>query len=203
MKRSYSLILMLLVCLAASQAWATGSINVGTISLQPNQAGQIVEFQLTVTNPTAVNSINGFEFNIQVGDGGADLGGSDLGPVITGINLVGGTIWATATSPTQANVVEFDLARQSSVDFATPIALTGTPIIARVEFSTLGIGPNSTAPLLLTGVAGSFDTKLFAGASEVPLTITNGFVTTVPEPASLAMVAVAAVALTARRRRVA
>jgi hypothetical protein len=161
-----------------SPALALPTISYGTagsITLFPNTAGQQVQFNIA----DGSTQIDGLEFNIQVGDGGAALGGTDVGPLITDIDLITGTIFASA-SPTQVDVVTFDLARQSTVDTTSTVGDSG--LLATVTFSTVGLSIGQFFDILLTGVAGSFDTTVFDGASTLTTVAPNGLIVIVPVP---------------------
>jgi hypothetical protein len=56
--------------------------------LAPNAAGQQVQIHVTGGEP-----VSGVDFFVQVGDGGATVGGTDTGPKITNVDLVTGTIF--------------------------------------------------------------------------------------------------------------
>jgi hypothetical protein len=78
----------LLVCTMGSAARAA-AVNAGTHVLAPNTPGQQVPILVTGTD-----SVSGIDFFVQVGDGGATVGGDDTGPRITQVDLVSGTIFA-------------------------------------------------------------------------------------------------------------
>jgi hypothetical protein len=83
---------VILACLFAfSDAAATraASVNVGTHFLAPNTSGQQVPILVTGGEP-----VSGVDLFVQVGDGGAAVGGDDTGPMITNLDLVTGTIFA-------------------------------------------------------------------------------------------------------------
>jgi len=140
---------------------------------------------------------DGLELDLQVGDGGVDIGGALTGPTMTAIDLTTNTIFS-ANGPNQANVVAFPLARQSTVDTATAVLANG--IIGRVTFDTTGIGLGNF-DLLLTGVAGAFDTTFFNGANALAATVPNGTIRVVPEPSSMAIIIAASAGLVFRRYR--
>ena len=192
-----------IACLAGGLALAPAAlgalvVSAGDVSLRPNMAGQAVQFFVTGSDAVA-----GLELDIQVGDGGSDLGGTNVGPTITSIDLITGTAFQV-DSAAQADVVTFPRARQSTVDIAGSVtADAGTGgLIATVVFDTTGQTPG-TYDLLLSGVAGSFSTQFFAqNGDPIQTTVTNGTVeiTPVPEPASLGLLAVGGLTLLRRRR---
>ncbi|WP_432799174.1 hypothetical protein [Poriferisphaera sp. WC338] len=165
----------------SSPCLAAPSIQYGvnqTINLLPNAADQEISFFISGITTPAI----GLEFDIQVGDGGIDLGGDNTGPVITHIDLISNTIFADG-SPTQTDVVTFDLARQSTIDVVSTVLEDG--LLATVTFSTVGMDSGSY-DLLLSGVAGSFNTDLFDSIGN-PLSITapNGTINVIPEPLAI------------------
>ena len=180
---------LLVLCLFATVASATPIINVGDHNLLPNTSGQVIEFSVS-----GGDLVIGLEFDIQVGDGGADIGGTDTGPVMTAIDLLSGTIFEGGT---QGDVVEFPLARQSTVDVEETVTANGP--IASVTFDTTGMF-TGTYDLLLSGVAGSFNTTFYDEAGNpISTDVTNGTIT-IPEPTSMALLAFGGLALIRRRR---
>ena len=165
------------------------AVNVGNVSLNADQAGQERTF-----NFTGSATVTDFEFDIQVGDGGTDLGGTASGPRITSIDLVGS---AFGSGGTQTNVISYALARQSILELASTTNLFDG-VLAKVTFDTTGMLDSSSQSLLLSGVAGSFSTSFYNNSVLVPLSIANGTLTVVPEPASLGLLGLG-VLLIARR----
>jgi hypothetical protein len=186
------LTVFVLICAKCSAAIVVTFGNGGTIDLLPNAAGQVVEFSVS-----GGDLFDGLELDLQVGDGGVDIGGVLTGPSMTAIDLTTNTIFS-ANGPNQANVVAFPLARQSTVDTATAVLANG--IIGRVTFDTTGIGLGNF-DLLLTGVAGAFDTTFFNGANALAATVPNGTIRVVPEPSSMAIIIAASAGLVFRRYR--
>lgn len=164
------------------------------IDLMADTAQQAIEFYVTGGDAT-----DGFEFDLQIGDGGAEVGGTDTGPVFGAIDLVTNTIWSAA-SPNQADVVDSPLAKQSTVDTASLVS--GSGLIGTVMFDTTGITSGEFA-FSLTGVAGSFNTKFFNGANEITTVAPNGRlrIVSVPEPGFLSLLATCGLGLGLRRRR--
>jgi hypothetical protein len=81
-----------LACVFATVAPATtqaATITAGVHTLLPNLPGQQV--QIFASGGEAVS---GIDFFVQVGDGGATVGGDDTRPTITSLDLVTGTIFA-------------------------------------------------------------------------------------------------------------
>lgn len=125
-------------------------IDVGSHTLQPNVAGQVIEFSASNTSLTTDFSFQGFEFNLQVGDGGAAAGGVSNGPRFTAVDLVTGT-------PFEGNSVgTYDASGSLQslhplLAFYGTLTLTGdavlrageTRLIARVTFDTTGLNAGS------------------------------------------------------------
>jgi hypothetical protein len=152
----------------------------GTIVLLPDLAEQKVEFHIT-----GETMIDGLELNLQIGDGGIELGGTDVGPIITGIDFVTGTIFE-GRSPKPQPVVDYPRAVQHTVDIASKVAASG--LLVTVTFNTEGVW-GGDMQLLLKGVAGAFDTTLFDGQDPVAVGIPQTtMIQVVPEPTTAALV---------------
>lgn len=160
-----------------------GSGGSTTIDLLPNTSNQTV--QLFATGVAGEGGTDVFEFNVQIGDGGVDLGGSDAGPVFGSIDLITGTVW-DGNGATQTDVVQFPLARQSVVDAATDVLADG--LIGTIEIDTTGIF-TGLVDFRVNGVAGSFDSTFFRDGVALDTTSTNGTlrIGAVPEPSTLFM----------------
>ena len=177
-----------------------GSLENGTrfIDLQPNMANQAVQF---FASGIAGVGVNGLELDLQIGDGGAALGGTDSMPTIGVIDLLSGTIFDS--SPTQADVVVTPLAIQSTVDQAAGVTADG--LIATVEFDTTGITAGNTA-VLLNNVAGDFNTSFFVNENVADADVPDGVIrignpNVVPEPTSTVLIAGLGLAGLVQRRR--
>ena len=70
------------------------------IDLEAETANQAVHF--FATGIVAESGADGLEFNVQVGDGGSFLGGTDTAPTITSNDIITGTVWESS-SPTQSD----------------------------------------------------------------------------------------------------
>ena len=193
-----------LLAACATAAHAAPTINVGSVTLTPNTAGQVVS--LYVTGDVGGNKVQGLNFDVSTGGGGVQFGGT-LAPAITSVNLKpAGGLFAgigdgqqNAGSSTQANFSTLAyLSGGSGATITIPAART---LLAQVTVSTVGFATGTYAFSLanvLPNGGGTYGTD-FAG---VPAAITNGTLTigTVPEPASLATAAVAGAVLARRRR---
>jgi hypothetical protein len=74
-------------CFIATLAGAA-AIDAGMHTLAPNMPGQQVRIHVT-----GGEAVSGIDFFVQIGDGGAAVGGSDTGPKITSVDLETGTIF--------------------------------------------------------------------------------------------------------------
>jgi hypothetical protein len=82
-----------LACLFATSFAApshAASISAGMHFLAPNMLGQQVQILVSGGQP-----VSGIDFFVQVGDGGAAGGGDDTAPIITSVDLLTGTIFAS------------------------------------------------------------------------------------------------------------
>jgi len=200
-------LLMAALLVAASAARADLVVTVGNHDLLPNTPGQVVQIFVTAQGGEAVS---GNQLRAQLGDGGPDVGGTDVGPVMTGDIIGPGTIFESnnvGVSDNSLGPLYVDLGTNTT---AGTIALSpGQNLWGTLIFDTTGFGPGFSMPLLLSGAAGG-DSDMF------PFHVTNfdpGFalliengsinIPIVPEPSSivLGMFAVAGFGAVAIRRR--
>ncbi|MFK7736659.1 MAG: PEP-CTERM sorting domain-containing protein [Pirellulaceae bacterium] len=165
------------------------------IDLLPNTPNQVV--QLFASGIADEGGVNGFELDIQIGDGGEDLGGSDVGPVFASVDLETGTVWDE--SSTQDDVQVFPLARQSTIE--GPSLLNTDGLIGSFTIDTTGFA-GTELEFRMTGVADVFDSTFFRGGDPISTTAPNGRIriSAVPEPGSLALLAFAPLWMLRRRR---
>ncbi len=182
----------------AAPASANLTISLGTIPLLPNTADQVI--------PVVVHggdAVEGVTFNVRIGDGLAPLPAP--APIITDLDILG-----TAKEPTifyADNTGQIDPDGpndpfpyyESRTTTTTPAAaaVAAEGLLARITVSTLGVSSGQW-DLILKDPAG-FDTT-FPGAT---VTIQQGRVEIVPEPATWIglAIALAAAPLWLRRRR--
>ncbi len=176
-----------LVCLCASfsclialsgSLQAALSINVGNTNLLPNTPGQAVE--LFVTGGDLVQGMNLYTL---ITDGFSVIPGSTMdGPNITGINLTSGTIFSGNNTGGMFTSSDQYWISQISTSTGTVSAngLIATLTVDTTGFN-LGSGPFS---LKLSGTPDG-DTDF----APIPITITNGQLSIIPEPSTWALAA--------------
>lgn len=192
---------------ASATAWAAPIpiINVGGHDLLSGGSPQT--FALYASGDVAVQGLN---FYIQIGDGGAANGGSGTKPIITNVDIVGParSSIGPATLFDGNNTGQFDISTTdllwavSTTTNSGTVATSDTRTLAFVTIDTAGTAVGETYPLLLSGVGGGVDTD-FAG---IGANITNGSIRIVPEPSTLALLASLVALLPAvvwRRKRLA
>lgn len=170
-------------------------INVGDFQLFPDTPGQEIEILVSGGDP-----VEGLNFNVQIGDGGVDLGGTTVGPSVADIDILTGTIFdgnhTGFVDPEAVAGVDFPLVeiRTTTTNMDT-VAADG--LLATLWIDTTDIH-SGVFPLIL-GDQLNMATN-FAG---LPATITDGTITIVPEPSSLVLAllgVIVAVGFAARRQ---
>jgi hypothetical protein len=186
----WALIFMACVGSVAAQP----SIMVGHWELDPQEADQEIEIWVAGGQP-----VEGVNFVIQVGDGGAPLGGSDLGPSIQHLDILTGTIFAgvnTGTSDLDGPNATYteDIAPmwegRSTTVIESQGAVAATGLLGVVTMDTTG-SPSGTWPLRM-GLGVMDGPTDFSG---VPADITEGSITIIPEPSTFVLLLVAAAGL--------
>lgn len=189
MSRKLSVTLLALAALAAAQVAQAASIVVGTHTLLPNTPGQVIDIV-----GTGGEALGGMNFYASVGDGGPDLGGADLLPLMSSVDIIGaGTIFgANNTGQIGGSFVTgsfgqdigpglYAAANTTTSSGSVPFA----GVIARLTIDTTGIqaGANDILiPLRVTwppgNPLGDAPTKvvLAANANEIVPDIVNGFI---------------------------
>ena len=142
--------------------------------------------------------VEGLNFNVQVADGGTDaaVGGSIDGPKIQSVNLVTGTIF-DGNNTGQVDTLTLPQVSANTVTTSTGM-IAADGLLATIEVDTTGF------------MEGTFDLRVgdtrngpsdFAG---IPIQITDGSLSVVPEPVGLGLAFFGAAALfsVCRRREI-
>jgi hypothetical protein len=178
------------VLLSALPAAAEIYIDVGKVMLRPDTPGQRVLVRLTTD---AADRVAGCNFNAEIGDAGSAFGGID-GPAITAVDMEIGTIFA-GNNRGQTDLGSLaQLATYSIVTDSGTVAAEG--LLATLTIDTTGFTtPGATWKLEL-------DHTLNGPTDFAPLhaIISDGTITLIPEPASMALLGCGALSLLVRRR---
>jgi hypothetical protein len=181
--------LSLLAVVSAASAIPAPTIVVGTHIIDPANSAT---WQIPIY-VTGGNAIGGCNFNAQIGDGGPAAGaGGTLGPVITSVDLEHGIFL-------DRNDGQTDLGSIPQVGMYSITTSSGT-VGADGLLATLTIDPTGFT-------SGTWDLKLrdtFNGDTDfapMPASITNGTITVTPEPATVTLLGLGALALIRRVRR--
>jgi hypothetical protein len=120
--------------------------------LAPDAPGQQIAIFVSGGEP-----IGGVDFFIQVGDGGAAVGGSDTGPTITGVDLITGAIFGANHTDVFVDSLPLIWAATTTTEFGT-VPAEGR--LATVTINTTGffsgrynllLNPLATGPTQLVG----------------------------------------------------
>lgn len=149
-------------------------VVVGDFDLAPNTAGQTIQISVN-----GGDSVQGLNFNVQIGDGGTDVGGSDIAPRITDVDILSGSIF-DGNNTGQSSLAGFDLFRAVTTTTNSG-SVSADGLLATLTIDTTGFGAGTWPLQLQTTAIGASD---FAG---VPMVITDGSITVVPEPATVVM----------------
>ena len=189
---------------ASAQAPLITYGNGNVIDLVENAASQRVDFFIS---NVASSGFDTFELFLMIGDGGAVIGGSDTGPIITDVELgTAGSIFdggnqAPPNAASQTPLLWFDLVDNVEV---TSDGFGGTLV-----FDSTGFFAGTTIDLRFEGIVvnGNTFTSFFTDTSvenEVPVTAaSNGIIriVAIPEPGSMVVVLAVAGIMGVRRRR--
>jgi hypothetical protein len=187
------------LALVAGTARAAMVINVGQIPLFPDRAGQSFAVYLV---SDALDSTQGLVFNAQLGDGGPDVGGVDITPLVTADAVGPGTLFEFNHNPQFDGSVPPSFVNLGFAAMAGTVSIpVGPSVLAILTFDTTGFGPGYTTTLKLKDTVNG-DTAVLS--TEGPLTIHNGSITVIPEPSTAALGALGLIGLVAwswRKRR--
>jgi hypothetical protein len=196
MSRTIALLILGSVALASPRgsSWAA-VIDAGAHNLQPNMPGQKIDFFVT-----GGEKIIAVVFSVAI-DGGGPAYGGILGPSITNLDLVSlGHIFSPNHGTVYNDYSDPQLWESNTITAVGTIPATG--LLATITVDTTGFGPGEHTLDLkgqpLTDYPG--DTQLLFADT----LITNGSITIVPEPSSVALAAIGLMGLTVwgcRRRK--
>jgi len=158
-------------------AFPQGIIDVGNHLLQPNMTNQLIE--VFVTGGELVQGVN---FNLQIADGGPAVGGTNIGPSISAVFLLEGTIFA-GNNTGQQDPGSFPQLAIWTVSTATGF-VQATGLLAKVVVDTTGFQQGTWPFALQNTLNGPTD---FAGK---PARITDGSITVIPEPSTKQLIAI-------------
>ena len=157
MRRTISLFLALMLCLAAV-AQASPTITVGEYDLFLNTAGQTIVLYVSDIVPNAGDTaapgnVNGMVLSVAINEGGVAYGGTP-GPIITSIDVDSGpSIWVAPNSPAGHNApATFNDGQLALIAFTTVSGFVNVSdgILATLVIDTTGFGPG-IHKLTLTG----------------------------------------------------
>ena len=188
----------------ASSAQAAILFSYGAVT---SLGGNSYSVPLLVRSDTTSLSVVGANLTQVIGDGGVFAGGTTAAPSFVSVNLkpTGGLFAPatetpnTSTNQPQINIQSITLLGSGAVASVT-IPTTST-LLATVSFNTTGLVGKT---FNLTNNFGGSPSKFTAASTGAALNVTNLTAPiTIPEPATLAAVGLAGVALVRRRRSIA
>jgi hypothetical protein len=208
MRNSILVALALALSPLATTAEANFFIDVGDHLLLPNQAGQTISIYVNAQGGEAIQAL---AFRATLGDGGALVGGLDVGPTMTGDIIGPGRLFETNHSDLHDQSVYpmiLDLETLIADRHQDLVVSPGSHLLGTITFDTTGFGPGSVTgmPLFMVGGLGG-DAEMLPyspGNLDFPLTIENGSITIVPEPGSVALASfslLGMIGMVYRRRR--
>lgn len=184
---------MVLLCIGMFASLAGAQLTVTPDSLYINQNAN-AELTFSVTGGSTVNFM---EFVLQVGDGGAAIGGTDTMPTIQSVDLITGCIFSDAI---QTEVVKHPLVcRYSATN--SPYDITATGKIATVTLDTSALNIGDTFTVQLSEIGEGYETYFNYSGTYIP-TISGMFtMTVIPEPATMAILTIGCLSLAYRRKK--
>jgi hypothetical protein len=198
MRRGIAFAVVTAAGLCAGQSRAAVNVNVGNHNLTGGSTNQVVIVQVSGGDP-----INGFNLRAQIGDGS----GAGVEPKFADVQFTPGTIWdgKNATVIGGGPEVGFEsLAAKSivlntsgdSVNAGNP----GAQNLLRLVIDTTGFS-SGTYALKLSNTDYGVNSSYQNTSGEQFLSIPDGSITIVPEPATAGILASGALLLTGLRRR--
>lgn len=170
----------------STSAFAIPSIEFVSHQMLANTPGQVYSIVIHGGDP-----VSGLDLKVQVADGGPAAGGIVVGPRITAVHLVNGTIFEGNATAQQTDLPFPQLATASVHTLSGTVPADG--VLAYVTIDSTGFTTGSW-PVLLAGTAAG-DTDL-AGT---PAQITNGSLSPTPGSGILSFLGLGGLLLLRRR----
>jgi len=193
MSKAFVGALVLVLCLA-STTWAAPIINVGTYNLLPDTPNQ--EIILTVTG---TDLVAGFNLEAQIG---SSIDPADQ-PVFQDISFTGG-MWDAYANSTMGGIAPGaeQLAFVSVAFNGVNDKVAANGLLVKMTVSTVGItsGDYSLRLSNILDVIGEDSYFNAQDASPIAADITNGSIHITPEPATVTLLGLGALALLRRRK---
>jgi hypothetical protein len=199
-------ILLMLVLVFASSAWADVMISVGDFQVAPGGTVQVPIYA------TGNETLDGMDFDFQIT---STATGSQ--PTIQSVDLLTGTVWGTIANTVIQGAVLPENQAQLTIWGISPLAVTGpqsfvtlqgTQLLATVTISADASVANGTFSLsvmdTLNGPMDLVHTATAASGNQpysIDLTGGVGTLHVTPEPISMSLLGFGAVGLLLRRRR--
>lgn len=200
-----SFLMVLMLCAGSAHAIDIASINVGEWVIDVYNK-PVEDIALTITGGADLTDM---VLRVQVADGGPELGGSINGPEITALNY-SGSIWETAPSG-YANFPSGGLSpgdKPQVVEDNMSLNVSGETVLANGTFVTITIDASefSSIPDISSENPLYFDFKLadtvagYTSFFNTDVTINNGTIKLIPEPASLSLMLLGTLAAFRKRK---
>lgn len=156
-------------------------IDVGTHELLPNTPNQMIEIRVTNITGAAVDDIQGLNFDVQIGDG---LG---IHPIFTDVDIIAATIFASNNLGQSIPEGGSFLQAQARMTLTESSFVDANGLLATLTIDTTDVFAGSFPLSVGAGSTILGPTGFINGLGDtVSAIITDGSVTIVPEPASVA-----------------
>lgn len=181
--RHWRIMLGLLSGLVGSSASAAVFINVGNPVILPERAEQ--KIAITISNDGPPLDLGGLALLVQVADGGPAFGGSISGPSIDGVDLLNGTPFEGKNLGGQFPAIDNTPQRQfwNVLGVGATLATGSGQLLATISFDSTGFS-SGTWDLSLAFSSGATTRLVDPEGDPIDVSITNGTLTVVPEPAA-------------------
>ncbi len=185
-RRLTSMVFLAIAGLTSPCCASTADITLGNYLLLPNTPNQTIP--VYVSGGAMVSGVN---FNLQVGDGGPASGGTP-GPVFTKLDFVTNSIFQFDYSdPVDEGSVP-QVLTEYILTANNGDVVSADGLLATVTIDTTGFFPGQAFPLL---IANTLNGPTSFSDAPIPGTMTNGLITIVPEPSSIALLAAGGIVL--------